>query len=320
MSEIPPASVIFLPHSPAPTPPTAQPASTATEAHALPCRYEALRAYSASNGGSCDVPQRYPPSPSLGVWVHTQRRAHAAGRLSPERKARLDELGFVWGAEAPAADSAQRRFEGSLDPGDGGQRMLTPRESPPVRTLDGCEWELNFQDLLRFKSKHGHCRVPDRDRKWPRLALWAADQRRLHSQGLLQPTRVARLSGAGFQLCGSSELEWARMLERLEKVLAMHGGDCGLHTLAAEDEGLGRWLQQQRRALRRRMLPEDRAAQLRSLGPDLLGEGCEVESYGAIWEQQYAELEGHLRCHGHGLSTMPPRLQVGLLTCTDPRG
>ncbi|MSP42222.1 MAG: hypothetical protein EXR08_02460, partial [Alphaproteobacteria bacterium] len=32
----------------------------------------------------------------LGRWVHTQRSAR--DKLSPDRRSRLDELGFVWDA------------------------------------------------------------------------------------------------------------------------------------------------------------------------------------------------------------------------------
>ncbi|MBM3772158.1 MAG: hypothetical protein FJW27_12940, partial [Acidimicrobiia bacterium] len=42
------------------------------------------------------VPKRYPENPALGMWVNNQRTAKRAGRLSEERSARLDALGFVW--------------------------------------------------------------------------------------------------------------------------------------------------------------------------------------------------------------------------------
>jgi hypothetical protein len=49
--------------------------------------------------GDCSVPIRYktPDGISLGRWVLSQRQDK---ELSPIRKKRLDDLGFIWGASA----------------------------------------------------------------------------------------------------------------------------------------------------------------------------------------------------------------------------
>ena len=57
----------------------------------------------------------------LGSWVNTQRIQE--DHMSPERKARLDALGFVWDAH-------------------------------------GAKWEEGYQHLKAYVSEHGHCRVP----------------------------------------------------------------------------------------------------------------------------------------------------------------
>lgn len=41
--------------------------------------------------------------PKLSHWVNTQRRFQREGRLSPERKRRLDALGFEWSPRASKA-------------------------------------------------------------------------------------------------------------------------------------------------------------------------------------------------------------------------
>jgi len=46
--------------------------------------------------GHCSVPQAWGENPQLGRWVCQQRDLEKEKRLSSERKARLDELGFVW--------------------------------------------------------------------------------------------------------------------------------------------------------------------------------------------------------------------------------
>lgn len=44
--------------------------------------------------GDCCVPISYQPNPSLAHWVSNQRKSR--DKMSPERKRRLDEVGFVW--------------------------------------------------------------------------------------------------------------------------------------------------------------------------------------------------------------------------------
>lgn len=46
--------------------------------------------------GDCDVPSCWPADPSLGRWVAAQRARRHAGRLRPERIARLESIGFRW--------------------------------------------------------------------------------------------------------------------------------------------------------------------------------------------------------------------------------
>jgi hypothetical protein len=46
--------------------------------------------------GNCRVPINYKPDLQLGQWVSTQRRSYLSGKLSPDRIARLEALGFEW--------------------------------------------------------------------------------------------------------------------------------------------------------------------------------------------------------------------------------
>jgi hypothetical protein len=54
-----------------------------------------LKCY-ADKHGHCNVPAVWRQNPALGSWVHTQRVVNNAGKLSPERRARLDAVGFEW--------------------------------------------------------------------------------------------------------------------------------------------------------------------------------------------------------------------------------
>ena len=59
--------------------------------------YQELLAFKAERG-NCLVPQNHKTSSgfSLGWWVHSQRRANRAGKLSQEKFDRLEAVGFVW--------------------------------------------------------------------------------------------------------------------------------------------------------------------------------------------------------------------------------
>ncbi|CAB9515209.1 helicase [Seminavis robusta] len=46
-------------------------------------------------GHTC-VPYRYPEDEGLGIWVHNQRIRNKNGTLRPDRKEKLDKVGFTW--------------------------------------------------------------------------------------------------------------------------------------------------------------------------------------------------------------------------------
>jgi len=58
-------------------------------------RLAALEAYK-SEHGHCRVPQGYKLNKQLGRWVNAQRLFYAKGKLSSERIAKLEALGFEW--------------------------------------------------------------------------------------------------------------------------------------------------------------------------------------------------------------------------------
>src|SRR5262249_14091512 len=80
-------------------------------------RYGELRRYKECFG-DCDVPAVWDPNPQLGRWVRKQRTRP----LTPERKERLQSLGFNW------------------DPYDEA-------------------WDTRFAELEQFKRTHRHLRV-----------------------------------------------------------------------------------------------------------------------------------------------------------------
>lgn len=59
-------------------------------------KFGALLNWKDRNGGDTRVPFNSPGEDGLGWWVATQRQALRKGKMSEERKTRLDSIGFCW--------------------------------------------------------------------------------------------------------------------------------------------------------------------------------------------------------------------------------
>lgn len=80
--------------------------------------------------------------------------------MLPERKQRLDDIGFVWDSFAEA-------------------------------------WEDGFSKLIQFKKAEGHCKVPSSFKLEDfNLGQWVSDQRK--KKDSMSPERKQRLDDIGF--------------------------------------------------------------------------------------------------------------------------
>lgn len=113
--------------------------------------------------GHCNVPSNYPDNPQLANWVSQQRQNRRRGKILPERKKMLDEVGFTWTVD---------RTESS--------------------------WNLRYSQLVEFKQQHGHCKVPTHYVDNPQLGKWVSRQRQQRKQEKLTPERVQMLEEVGF--------------------------------------------------------------------------------------------------------------------------
>jgi DNA-binding TFAR19-related protein (PDSD5 family) len=109
--------------------------------------------------GHCRVRQNFKSGDfKLGQWVSSRRREKSS--MSPDRRQRLDDIGFVWDAIAE-------------------------------------QWEDGFSKLLQFKERKGHCRVPQRS-KLDEFSLGAWVRRQRVTKDSLSPERKQRLDDIGF--------------------------------------------------------------------------------------------------------------------------
>jgi hypothetical protein len=137
-------------------------------------RYVELCQYKEQNG-DCLVPDGYANNPPLARWVREQRGQYKramAGKssyMSKQRLEALQKLDFTWSLR------------------------------------DKVEWKLRYEELLLFKSQHGHCLVPSHYEQNVKLGTWVANQRkhyRLYQEGkqnMMTQNRIDMLNEVGFK-------------------------------------------------------------------------------------------------------------------------
>jgi hypothetical protein len=120
------------------------------------------------------VPSRYMGGDaSLRRWVNNQRAGHANDVLLLDRKDLLDQLGFVWRVN----------------------------ESQLVQVADESyhsQWEKQFERLVEFKRKNGHCMVPASYKEDKSLGTWVCNQRTRHKKSEMRPYRKKLLDDLEF--------------------------------------------------------------------------------------------------------------------------
>ncbi len=276
--------------------------------------FAALQAYKEQHG-HCRVPRGHPfKGVNLGHWVGTQRARK--DQMTPERKQRLDDLGFVWDflteqwEESFTALQAYKEQHGDCRVPDGlkfkgvtlGRWVVTQRTSKDqmpserIQQLDDLgfvwnphteQWEEGFTALQAYKEQHGDCRVPQRHPfKGVTLGRWVMTQRTSKDQ--MTPERKQRLDDLGFVWDFLTE-QWEESFAALQAYKEQHG-DCRVPSvLKFNGLNLGVWINNQRKA--KDEMPSERKQRLDDLGFvwDFLTEQ---------WEESFTALQAYKEQHG----------------------
>ena len=159
----------------------------------------------------------------------SQRTAYRAGSLAQDRIDRLNSIGFKW--------------------------SLVER-GPEV------PWETRFNELVKYKAKHGDSDVPQRQGQ---LGTWVHTQRDVYKAGSLAQDRIDRLDSIDFEWAlkeAVSTVPWATRFKELLQFKTKHG-DCKV----PDGQGkLGNWVRKQRGAYKAGSLAQDRIDRLNSIG------------------------------------------------------
>ncbi len=238
--------------------------------------------------GHCQVPHSKKGDALLGKWVQRQRYHHRKNTLLPERRQRLEQIGFVW-------------------------------TSDKLYFADG--WEGRFAEVVAFQQKHGHLRITKANEPTAGLSHWRDNQRIRLRNGAMKPEQKAKLDAIGFEWEPPGRhspakdehnlIHWERMYERLVAYREAQG-----HTHVTkrwrEDPPLASWLQKQRSKYRKGsgvggLLPE-KLVRLDALGTEWRENPPPARTQPRPtapqdpkikWEQRYARLVEFHRLNGH---------------------
>lgn len=251
-------------------------------------RFAELRAFKQKHGHIRGVKEM---GKQLFSWRNTQRGLRREGKLSAERIARLDAIGFEW---------ADPRLQG-LDPQIGWEKR----------------WEFFFDQLKEFKKQRGHTLVPSDWRENKQLATWVAEQRKARRRGILPAKRQKRLEQIGFEWKPPGRKRvgppppkpepryttlWNRLFAELQTFHKKHG-----HTRVSPRDGAPRhliaWRFTQQDKYRKGKLSAERVAKLNAMGFEWESPGRDGrtrrEMWQGGWDAMLEKLARFRRANGH---------------------
>ncbi len=216
--------------------------------------------------GHCNVPQKWKVNKQLSSWVSVQRRRVAEGNMKRHRKEKLEAMGFIW----------------------------------DFRDVYERQWENKFDQLVAFKNKYGHCKVP---LTYPdqHLAGWVDRQRTLKTNGKLPPGREQKLNEIDFiwDCTVLQEEYWQEKFDQLEQYKKQYG-DCQVPVNWKENPSLGTWVSTQRTLAKKGKLDPVKKKKLEDVGFVWNKEAWKLQlrKYDEQWNRNFERLKAYKKQYG----------------------
>jgi len=185
--------------------------------------------------GHCEIPI---DKTKLGQFVNRMRTDRNSGKLSIERVAKLDAVGFLWG-------SSRMEEVG----GEGINRS----------------WKIRYDELVQYKATHGDCKVPYNLSENPELGRWVSQQRQQRKSGKLHLKRVEMLQAIGFDWGVVRDELWPDRYNQLVKFKELHS-HCDVPADWQDDPQFGAWVVRQRHLKKSGKLLPKRETMLNLIG------------------------------------------------------
>lgn len=156
------------------------------------------------------------------------------------------------------------------------------------------KWNLMYNELIKFKTKHGHCNVPQQKPgvtcipELVKLASWCGTQRQYLKKGKLLLHRHKKLIEIGFDF-EPFDTRWEKYFSQLLHYKAIHG-HCNVPQNKKERDPLAVWVNKQRDH-RNTMHPDKKKR--------LLDIGFVFEVMNYWWEEYYKELVEYKKLYGN---------------------
>ncbi|MBF0427698.1 MAG: helicase associated domain-containing protein [Magnetococcales bacterium] len=269
--------------------------------------------------GHGKIPDPYPDLPLLDQWAREMRRSYRLKQLPPQTQTRLEEAGFVWDLEVAAweeqyANLARfREMYGHVAVNDpcpefpllpawilaqrraGQKGILSPEWRQRLDALefiwDPAEkyWNDMFVALTHFFSTQGHFNVPKEWSEPPELFNWVKAQRVAREKEKLDEEKITRLVNLGF-IWDSQEAAWEEMMLSLTRFQQARN-HCLVPAQWPTNPTLARWVEQQRRDYRLKLLDAAKIERLEVLG-------FIWDAKAIFWEEMFAALTEYRERHG----------------------
>ena len=286
-------------------------------------KYLMLEEYKKKHG-NCLVPRSHLIGDvKLGRWVHDQRQLYKKGKLSANRREKLDALGFSWD---PLADTWEQNFalleqfrereghsnvpktheEDGVQLGSwlGRQRLLYKNDKLDESYQQRLEnlgmswdpladqWERNYGLLEQYKEREGHCDVPYKyEESGVNLGVWVVKQRQLSKKGKLDESYQRRLENLGLRWDPLAD-QWERNFALLEQFEEREGHIDVIDSHEEDGTKLGQWVSWQRHMYKKGKLDESYEQRLENLG-------VSWDPLAEQWERSFALLEQYKKREDH---------------------
>jgi hypothetical protein len=172
----------------------------------------------------------------------------------------------------------------------------------PGRRFNVSAWEDRLSELSEYRKIHGHCNVPQRCSKYPKLARWVTYQRRQYKGNFKGKTShmtlpyIQELESLGFEW-GVCNTAWEDHLNDLADYRKTHG-HCNVPWNYSENTRLAYWVGTERREYK--LHQEGKKSNLTTFRiQELESLGFEWNGHGVTWEARLSELADYRKIHGH---------------------
>ncbi len=270
--------------------------------------------------GHCNVPQGYMENPPLANWVGVQRNTYKENKISQERISKLEAVGFDWD---PINSAWEEMFSNLCKfkeetghcnvPAGYSENMALGSWVTNLRVLYnnkklekqritrletmGFDWDpINsawddmYANLCEFKTKNGHCNVPQIYPPNVQLGSWVATQRSKFNAKKLPTERQKKLEDIGF-IWDPHTAAWEGQLSGFIKFIEKYNHS-NVPKEYPENPALGAWVSKQRKLFNQKRLSAERILRLEQAGmtwnPRL-----------SRWDRNYSELADFKNQYGH---------------------